>query len=342
MAHPIDISVKTLIKTALVVIGFWLAYLISDILIVIAFAVIISSAVDHWASNLHKNGVPRTLGVILIYLIAIVLLASIFYLIIPLFLTQAITLMQDLPIYYNQITKYLGIDHSSAQSALIDKLQEAGVGLQDKLLAAGGGAFAFFKNIFSGIFSVVATFVLSFYLSLQENGVKRFLQFITPKEHEDYIADLWHRAERKLSKWMQGQIILGLIVGVIVYAGLSILGVPYALVLALLAAVLELIPVAGPIIAAIPAVALGFVVSPLTGLLTLGFYFIVQQMENHIIVPNVMRKTIGLNPAVVIIALLTGAKLGGIIGMLLAVPTATVLVEILKERGEGTGGELKI
>lgn len=342
MAHPIDISVKTLIKTALVVLGFWLAYIISDILIVIAFAVIISSTVDRWASLLSKSGVPRTLAVILIYIVAISFLSGIFYLVVPMFLTQAFTLMQDLPLYYNQVTRYFGIDHTAAQSTLLNKLQEMGVGLQDKLLVAGGGALAFFRNIFSGIFSIVATFVLSFYLSLQENGVRRFLQFITPKEHEDYIADLWHRTERKLGKWLQGQIALGAIVGVIVYTGLMIMGVPYALVLALIASILELIPIAGPIIAAIPAIALGFVVSPLTGLLTLGFYFIIQQMENHIIVPNVMKKAIGLNPAVVIIALLTGAKLGGIIGMLLAVPTATVLVEVLKERGEGTGGELKI
>lgn len=217
-------------------------------------------------------------------------------------------------------------------------MQDFTAGIEDKLLQAGGGVLTVFKSIFSGIVMIVATFVLSFYLALQENGVRKFLQFITPKQYEDHILDLWQRSQKKLGNWLQGQLLLGFIIGVLVFIALSILGIPYAPILALLAAIFELVPVAGPIIAAIPAVLLAFLISPIKGILTLVVYFIIQQTENHIIVPNVMKKAVGLNPVVIIIALLVGAKLGGIIGMLLAVPTAAVLMEILREKGEDMEG----
>lgn len=342
MSHPIDVSIKTVIKVALVALGFWVAYLISDILIIIAFAVIISSAIDNWARYFQRINIPvlrqRTIAVMVIYLLAISVLAGIFYLVIPIFVKEINNLTQDLPKYYDQISAYLGTDYSSAQSLIFTKMQDFTAGIEEKLLQAGGGLLTVFKGIFSGVVMIVATFVLSFYLALQENGVRKFLQFITPKRYENHVLDLWQRAQTKLGNWLQGQLLLGFIIGILVFVALSILGIPYAPILALLAAIFELVPVAGPIIAAIPAVLLAFLISPIKGLITLIVYFIIQQTENHIIVPNVMRKAVGLNPVVIIIALLVGAKLGGIIGMLLAVPAAAVLMEVLREKGEDVEG----
>lgn len=334
MSHPIDISVKTLFKVTLFVIAIWVAYLISDILVMIAFAVIISSAVDNWASNLQKLNIPRVISVIGIYLFFILLLAGIVYLIVPVLLTQVGNLINDLPGYYNKVSSSFGVSDAEKYSFAVDKSQEFLSGIESKLFQAGGGIFFIFKNIFSGIAMVIATFVLSFYLSLQENGVRKFLQFIIPRKYESYVLDLWQRTQKKLGRWLQGQLILGLIIGTLVYIGLSIIGIPYALILAILAGLFELVPMAGPIIASIPAIIIGFLISPLIGILTLGLYVIIQPLENHLIVPQVMRKAVGLNPIVIIIALLIGAKLGGILGMLLAVPAMAVIVEILGDLGE--------
>lgn len=331
----IDVSIKTLLKTALVVLATWIAYLISDVLIMILFAVIISSAVDHWAGKLRDRlGVWRTLSVIVIYLIFILIVAGVFYIIVPVFVNEIGGLIDNLPQYYEKIAKYFGSSVTASQSLMLEKLQVFLSGIEGQLITAGGGVFALFRSIFSGVATFVVIFVLSFYLALQENGVKRFLQFVTPKKYENYILDLWQRTHKKLGKWLQGQLILGFIIGAMVFIGLTILGVPYALVLALLAAILELVPMAGPIIAAIPAVILGFLVAPATGFLTLIFYIVIQPIENNFIVPQVMQRAVGLNPVVIIIALLVGAKLGGILGMLLAVPVAAIIIEILGDLGE--------
>lgn len=334
-SHPIDVSIKTLLKAALVVLAIWVAYLISDVLIMMLFAVIISSAVDHWAGKLRDHlGVWRTLSVIVIYLIFVFIVAGVFYIIVPVFVNEIGNLIDNLPQYYEKIAQYFGSSVTASQSLMLEKLQEFLSGIEGQLITAGGGAFALFRSIFSGVAMFVVIFVLSFYLALQENGVKRFLQFVTPKSYENYVLDLWQRTHKKLGKWLQGQLMLGFIIGAMVFIGLTILGVPYALVLAVLAAILELVPMAGPIIAAVPAIVLGFLVAPVTGLLTLIFYIVIQPIENHLIVPQVMQRAVGLNPVVIIIALLIGAKLGGILGMLLAVPVAAIIVEILGDLGE--------
>ena len=131
----------------------------------------------------------------------------------------------------------------------------------------------------------------------------------------------------KIGKWMQGQLLLGVLIGVLVYLGLTILGVPYALLLAVLAALFELIPLFGPILASIPAIALGFLQSFSLGFMVVGLYVIIQQFENHLIYPLVVRKVVGVSPILVIISLIVGAKLAGFLGLILAVPIAAAIVE---------------
>ncbi|MEK9175583.1 MAG: AI-2E family transporter, partial [Patescibacteria group bacterium] len=143
--------------------------------------------------------------------------------------------------------------------------------------------------------------------------------------------DLWKRAQRKIGRWLQGQFLLGVLVGVMVFLMLMILNVPHASILALLAAVFEIIPIFGPIMAAIPAIAIASLQSTTLGLLVLGLFVIVQQIENHLIYPLVVRKTIGVPPLLVVLAVVVGAKLGGFFGILLSVPIAAVLVEFLND-----------
>jgi predicted PurR-regulated permease PerM len=158
------------------------------------------------------------------------------------------------------------------------------------------------------------------------------LRVVTPTQHQAYVLNLWKRSQTKIGKWMQGQLILGVIVGVLLYLGLTILGVPNALLLAVLAALFELIPVFGQFLAAIPAVAIGFVDGGVTGaLLVAGLYIVVQQFEAHLIYPVVVKKVVGVPPLMVILSLIVGAKLAGFLGILLSVPIAGAIQELVAD-----------
>ena len=165
---------------------------------------------------------------------------------------------------------------------------------------------------------------------MQEGGVEKFLKIITPIKNEAYIIDLWKRSQKKIGYWMQGQLLLGIVVGVLVYLGLVILGVQNALILAVLAGVLEIIPLFGPVIAAIPAILFGYMGGGLTtATLVLGLFIIIQQFENHLIYPLVVKKVIGISPIIVILCLIIGAKLAGFLGILLSVPITSALMEYI-------------
>jgi predicted PurR-regulated permease PerM len=180
--------------------------------------------------------------------------------------------------------------------------------------------------------SFILIIVLSFYFLVQEDGVAEFLRLITPLKHEKYVVDLWKRSQIKIGQWMQGQLLLGIIIAVLLYLGLMILGVKNALLLAVLAGLMEIIPVFGPILSAIPAVLMAFVGGGMTmALMVLGLYIIVQQFENHLIYPLVVKKIVGVSPVVVILALIIGYNLAGFLGVVLSVPLVSALMELVDD-----------
>jgi predicted PurR-regulated permease PerM len=200
--------------------------------------------------------------------------------------------------------------------------------------AAGvfGNAFTAIASIFGGVFSFILIIVFSFYFAVIETGVEDFLEVVSPRRHKAYILDLWRRSRQKIGLWMQGQLILAVLMGVLLYLGLSILGVPHALLLAVIAALFEIIPVFGPILAAVPAVGIAFVDGGVTlGLLTIALYVIAQQFENHLIYPLVVTRVVGVPPLLVILALIIGAQLAGFLGILLSVPVAATIQELAKD-----------
>ena len=181
----------------------------------------------------------------------------------------------------------------------------------------------------------VLVVVFSFYFAVQETGVDDFLRVVTPLRYQERVQNLWKRSQIKIGLWMQGQLALALIIGVLVYLGLTILGVPYALLLGLLAAVFELIPVFGPVLSAIPAAAIALTDGGVTLMfLVIGLFAVIQQFENHLIYPLVVTKVVGVPPLLVILALLVGAKLAGFLGIILSVPAAAVIQELVYELGQ--------
>ena len=207
-------------------------------------------------------------------------------------------------------------------------LKDAITQIQNALAGLSHGFFQTASIIFGGAFSALLTTVISFYLAVEEKGIENFLRVIIPIEREEYTIGLWKRTQGKIGLWLQGQLLLAIVVGVLVYLGLSIMQVPYAMTMAVLAALLEIIPIFGPLIAAVPGIIIGFSVSPSLGLMVIGLYLIIQQFENHLIYPLVVTKIVGIPPTIVIVALLIGTKLAGILGFLLAIPLTTVVVEL--------------
>jgi predicted PurR-regulated permease PerM len=335
----INITTGAIVKILLLMLLFYVLYLLKDLVLVVLTAVVIASSVEPAAKWFARYKIPRVPAVIFVYASTIALFIGVFYFFIPPLLDEASKFASVLPQYLESATvtdKLTGNDLSGAQK-IVGGISNS-IPLKDLILQAkntvtglSGGAFEAVARIFGGVFSFLIIVVISFYLSVQRNGISNFLKLIAPIKQQDYIVDLWTRSQIKIGRWFQGQLLLGLIIGVLVYLGLTILEVPYAILLAILAAIFEIIPVFGPILAAIPAIALGFTISATVGAMTLALYLIIQQFENHLIYPLVVRKVIGVPPILVILALIIGWELAGFLGVLLSVPIAAVLIEFTND-----------
>ena len=320
-----EITTGTFVRFLLLVLGIVFIFAIRDVVMIILVSIVLASAVDPLVRWFGKIRIPRVLAVLIIYLTGIVGFLGVFYFLIPPiasdfrdFFTRLPSLIENVLVRLQDKAPFLSLDF------VLSTLRDVAVNANEYVGIAFGQFFNTATTLFSGIFSFL---LISFYLAVQDDGVANVLRIVTPKEHEDYILHLWARTQRKIGRWLQGQILLGLIVGVIVFIALTILRVHYALVLAVLSAIFEIIPYFGPILAAMPAIAVAAIQDPLLGFIVLCLYILVQQMENHLIYPQVVRKTVGVHPLLAIIALLIGGKLGGIMGFIVAIPIAVVLVE---------------
>ncbi len=329
----VDISTGTIMKVVLVILFFFFLYVLKDVLIIFIFALIIASAISPFANWLDEKGFPRLWGVLLLFLVVLSLIVGLLSLIIP-YVSQDISqLVSTLPQLVAKVSTSLERVQQGSPEYLdfISEIQNILQVFSDYLQQSSQSIFGLVVSIFGGVTSAIAILIISFYLSVTKRGIENFLGSVVPEKHEEYVLDLWKRSEVKVGLWLQGQLLLGLVMGLLVYVGLSFMGIKFALILGFLAAIFEIVPMVGPVIAAIPAIFLAFLQSPALGLWVIVFYVVVQQLENHLLVPVVLGKTVGLNPIVVIISLLVGQQLAGIPGMILSVPVATIIVEMMDD-----------
>lgn len=336
----IEIGLGTVVKILLVIFSFVLLYYLRDIALVVVLAVIIASAVEPGTQWLVRRRVPRVLSVLLLYLLAVIILVITFYFLFLPLLNQSATLLSSLPEYLgelqiwnplqnNQIlgggSAIEGFSRNFSVSQIVEQFDLTIANLSNGFLSTA-------STIFGGILSFILVIVLSFYLSVEPDGVSNFLRIVTPAKNEKYVLGLWKRSQHKIGLWMQGQIVLAVIVAMLVFLGLTLLRVENALLLAVLAGMFEIIPIFGPILAAIPAVTLALVTDGMTAaLLVIGLYVIIQQFENQLIYPLVVRKIVGVPPLISILAIIIGGKLAGFIGVVISVPVATMLMEFLSD-----------
>lgn len=333
----ISITTETMIRFLLVIVVFLGLFYVSDFIIALLVAVVLASAIEMPVRFLGKLGVPHAVAVIGIFISIIVILLTTIFIFIPPLAGDVAKFIKTLPVILDSMSifgKDSGFQDVSTAIATISQGISKGeiLSLLKTTFFGTSGFFATTSVVIGTMFNLIITFVIAFYLSFEEHGVKQFLQLIVPKRHEEYAIDLWARSQKKIGRWMQGQLLLSLIVSVLVYIPMLILGIPYAALIAILAFVGELVPIVGVSLAAIPAIFLAWLHGgvPLLAVVAIIF-FIIGQLENHVLYPKVMNKMVGVPSVVVIIAIVIGVKLAGIWGVLLAVPLAAVFMELASD-----------
>ncbi len=320
----LEISTRSVLRIIAILAAIVFAWLISDILFSLFVAIVISSAISPWVEQLQRRGVPRAVSVIVTYFIALGILALAVWSIIPPLTNEVSELLKDFPERYKGfITFFESLKSALDANGFGQNVQNILEGAQSGLTKITGGFFGAVSGFFGGLFGFLVIMVLAFYFSTSEEAIRKLLsRLIPPHAHQRWFG-LIDRAQDKIGMWFRGQLLLCFAIFVFSFIGLLVLGVKYALVLAFLAGLLEIVPVIGPVVSAVPAVFLTLLYSPGKALLVVILFILIQQIENNFLVPKVMQKSVGLHPIIIIMAMLVGAKLAGMMGALVAIPLAT-------------------
>ncbi len=302
----IEITSRTIIRTIVLLILAWVLYLIRDFILLLFIGIISASALAPVVRKLEKFKVPRFLSILVFYLIFIGLLAGAIASIIPIVVEQVTTFINNLPMMFEQI-EFLNMDFRIG-----DYISE--------ISRIPGNIFKIINLAVSNILRIAALVVIIFYLLVERKGMENHLKYFFDDGDEDKAIRIVQKFENRLGGWVRGQITLMFIVGLLVWIGLKLLAIEFALPLAIIAGILEIVPNIGPTLSMLPALLVAASYSPPMVLAVFALYFLVQQLENNIIVPFIMKKVIGFHPLVTLIALMVGFKLGGIGGTLLSLP----------------------
>ncbi len=312
----INISTLTLLKVVLILLSVWFLWAIKDVLLLLVISIIIASAIDPLADFLSRKKIPRSLSVLFVYAVFIGLMVLVVYLMVPPITEQFKELSeQDI---YQQFQEKIGIYRDELNSTGIGR--EIANSLKEFAGSLAGTLFQTTKGVLTGLVSIITVLAISFYLTVEENGMKNFVKHLTPYKHHAYVMKLINKIQRKMGAWVLGQLILSTVIFGLTFVGLTFLNIEFALILAVIAGILEVVPFIGPIVSAIPAIFFAFLQSPALALAVVVLYLVVQQLENHVIVPVVMSRSVGLNPVMVILGVLIGGSLGGILGAIIAIP----------------------
>lgn len=321
----VDIGTRLILRVALIAAGAYFLYLLRDIVLLVLLAVLTAAAFYPVIGRLTRWKFSRTGAVVAVYLGFLTLIVAMVAIFIPLFISEVKNFATAWPTYGEKLSGILAALEQYFQSFGVEFSRDRFFGEIESGLSQGvGDIVATTVGIFSGLIHFLGYFFLALYLSLEEDGIEKFFLALTPDRYHARAAEVARKIRDRVSRWLGAQLLLMTIVFGIYYAGLSLLGVPYALAIALFGGLVEIVPYIGPILAGVPAVVFGLLEAPVIGLSVLAYYTVAHQLESHIIAPQVMKHSAGLNPVVLIVAVLIGLELGGAIGVLLAVPAAMV------------------
>lgn len=333
-----SVAKATAVVIGLVVLANFLGQ-IADIIVILFVSILFAAALDPTVDSLKRLRIPRAVSIIVIFMILLAVLVFFISQLVPLVATQLIELARSLGGLLSNLTQEssdfifaeafrsffndtVGADNTDMVLQQISQNLES---LGSQLQSIAGDTFNVIKDLFNGIFNFLLVLVLTFFFVVDEKSVDEFFLSLFPSRHGAYIVEKTEAVKNKVGQWLRGQVILMVVMFLIFWLVYSLLGLDYALTLAMLAGLTELIPVLGVFIAAVPALLVAFNQSPWLMLWTLIATIIIQQLEGNLIVPMVMKKAVGLSPIIVIIAMLIGFKVLGVLGAIIAVPVATTL-----------------
>lgn len=310
----IEISIKTVLFALALVAGLWLIGQILDIIYLLFIAFLLMTAVYPLVVLLERIRIPRPLAILFIYAIVFGFFGASLVGAIPALVVQSANLIEEFPNFITKILPYWNIDISS---------------ITQQIAPFGESLVKVTLGVFSNILAVVTVLVFTFYFLMERRHAYEILTSVFGPDIADRTLTVLRQVERRLGSWVRGELLLMTAVGVCSYIGLMILHVEFALPLAILAGLLEVIPMIGPTISAIPAILVALATSPLLALSVTALYIIVQQLENNLLVPIIMKKSVGFAPIVTILVLMIGGRLAGATGAILSVPIALVIQEIV-------------
>jgi len=319
MNKKIEISYKTIILSILTIAGIWILYLIRQILMNLSVALLITAILNPLVTKLSKKKVPRPLSVLLSYLLVIALFVLTALLISPSLIDQTTSFVTDLPEF---------VDSLKISSLVSDQIIQQ---LLSQLASLPAQVAKIVISILSNMAGVLAVLILTFYLLAERESLDDHLKTYLGKGKGEEFIDLINVLEQKLGGWARGELITMVLIGFFDYIGFKLLGLPFALPLAIFAGLMEIVPSVGSTIAAIPSVIIGFGVSLFMGLATISWIFLIQQIEGYVLIPKITQKSTGVNPITTILCLAVGLKLGGGVGLLISVPVYITLKTIAQK-----------
>jgi len=311
----------------------WALYLARGALLLIYISALVAIGLAPLAAAIERQPLvgrrpmPRWTAILIIYVCFLAVVIGLGILVIPPLVMQARDLWAALPEMLQRGQQWL-IDRGllAREISVREAIAQAPVGTD-----AVGTVVAAVSGFIGGIFGLIAILILAFYLLVDAGNLVRLFVRLFPPAERPRVEDACLRVTHKVSAWLGGQLLLGAIIGTTAAIGLYLMGVPYFYVLALIAGIGELIPIVGPLLAAVPAIGVAFTVSPALALGVAVFFLVQQQVENHVLVPKVMERQVGVSAVAVIVALLLGGTLLGVVGAILAVPTVAILQVLFEE-----------
>jgi predicted PurR-regulated permease PerM len=318
-----------------VALGFWLLYRFNQVVFILFIAIVMGTVIRPVVTWLHQRGLPRIAGIILVYLLLLALLISFVLLLFPLIIEQGTTIAAAVPGYYQGLREWM-VNYPNqlilrlseflpATLPSLKPVQQTG----QQVLTSAGQILGYVTLATKAIYIAIVILVLAFYWTLDGSRTIKSLLMLVPQDHRESISELISAMETKVGSYIAGEGILCLVIGIMALIAYLLIGLPNALVLALVAGVMEAVPMVGPLLGAIPAGLVALSISPGKLVWVILATVVIQQLENSFLVPRVMRKAVGVNPFVTLLAFFAFSSLFGVAGALMAIPMAAILQLVL-------------
>jgi predicted PurR-regulated permease PerM len=314
-----------------VILGYWLLYRFNRVIFILFVAIVIGTVIRPVVAWLHRRGLPQTVGVIFVYMLLFLLLTGFLLLLFPLISEESATIAAAMPGYYQNLRAWMVNNPNQLLVGLSELLPVALPTLKPvgqtgpEMMASAGQVAGYVTYLAKVIFTTIILLVLAFYWTLEGPRIIQSVLLVVPQNKRESISDLFSAMESKVGYYMIGQGVLCMVVGIMALLAYLLIGLPNALVLALIAGVLEAVPMVGPLLGAIPAALVALSIAPDKLIWVIVATVVIQQLENSLLVPRIMKKAVGVNPFVTLLALFAFSSLFGLAGALMAIPIAALI-----------------